>query len=153
MATDVLTTDVPDGSAPAAQHHRRTRSPQRGAFQTILAPLASLKLTVALFGLAIFLVFAGTLAQAGHDVWWVLHNYFRSPLAWIDFQVLFPPAWFPSWQHIAGGFYFPGGFTIGGLMALNLLTAHGVRFKIQSRGRDWPAAWALSRRDVSCCGW
>ena len=90
MATDVLTSDIHDDSLPVPQRHRRLQSGQQSAFRTLLAPLASLKLTVTLFGLAIFLVFAGTLAQASHDVWWVLHNYFRSPLAWIDFQVFFP---------------------------------------------------------------
>jgi ABC-type transport system involved in cytochrome c biogenesis permease subunit len=121
----------------------------RLTLESILAPIASLKLTVALFAMAIFLVFAGTLAQASHDVWWVLHNYFRSTYVWIDFQVFFPPAWFPSWQHnIGGGFYFPGGFTIGSLMAANLLAAHGLRFKIQSAGpRLW---WGLAVIAAGC---
>ena len=134
MATNVLSSDVSGDALPTARLRPQSQTGMRAAIPRILAPLASLKLTVALFGSAIFLVFAGTLAQASHDVGWVLHNYFRSPLAWIDVQVFFPPAWFPSWQHIRGGFYFPGGFTIGGLMALNLLTAHGLRFKIQAKG-------------------
>ena len=115
MATAVRTSDISGDVPQAARFLPQSR--QCAIIQKLVAPLASLKLTVALFGLAIFLVFAGTLAQASHDVWWVLHNYFRSPVAWIDFQVFFPPAWFPSWQRIRGGFYFPGGFTIGGLMA------------------------------------
>ncbi len=134
MATDVLPSDVSGDTPPHMLRDRRPQAGPRGTLQRLLAPLASLKLTVALFALAIFLVFAGTLAQASHDVWWVLHNYFRNLVAWIDFQVFFPPAWFPSWQHVPGGFYFPGGFAIGGLMAINLLTAHGLRFKIQAGG-------------------
>ncbi len=142
MATDVLTSDVPDDSPPAPQHHRRIQSAQQSAFQTILAPLASLKLTVALFGLAIFLVFAGTLAQASHDVWWVLHNYFRSPLAWIDFQVFFPPAWFPSWQHIPRRFLFPR--RLHHRRADGAESADRARLAIQNSirtGRDCGAAW------------
>ena len=104
----------------------------------VLLPLASLKLTVALFCLAIFLILAGTLAQASHDIWWVLYNYFRTPLAWIELKNFFPPAWFsqyPTLLDLPGSFPFPGGFTIGGLMALNLLAAHGLRFKVQARGK------------------
>jgi ABC-type transport system involved in cytochrome c biogenesis permease subunit len=135
MATDVLSDNLLDDDAPPRETRARPKSATRSTLETILAPIASLKLTVALFALSIFLVFAGTLAQATHDVWWVLHNYFRSTYVWIDFQVFFPPAWFPSWQHkIGGGFYFPGGFTIGSLMAANLVAAHGLRFKIQSAG-------------------
>src|SRR5690606_31013411 len=45
--------------------------------RTILKPLASLKLTVALFLMAIFIVLAGTFAQVEHDIWKVVHDYFR----------------------------------------------------------------------------
>ena len=50
----------------------------------------------------------------------------------------FPKSFFPDIGDIPGGFYFPGGFTIGTLMAINLLAAHGVRFKMQATGtRLW----------------
>src|SRR5215813_4194733 len=80
---------------------------------TLIKPLASLKFTVTLFALAIFLIFAGTLAQARHDIWWVLHNYFRALLTWIEFKTFFPPAWFsefPALLNLPGSFPFPGGF-------------------------------------------
>ena len=35
---------------------------------------------------------------------------------------------------VRGGFWFPGGATIGTLLAVNLLAAHLVRFKVQARG-------------------
>ena len=74
----------------------------------LLMPLASLRLTVALFAMAIFLIFAGTLAQVDKDIWEVMTQYFRTPFAWIDFQVFFPPAFFPaSRRTVPGGFYFP----------------------------------------------
>src|SRR5262245_13545366 len=59
-----------------------------------LMPLASLRLTVALFAMAIFLVFAGTLAQVDQDIWDVMSQYFRTWFAWIDFQVFFPRSFF-----------------------------------------------------------
>jgi ABC-type transport system involved in cytochrome c biogenesis permease subunit len=137
MATDLLSADLEsDDEAP-----HRARSPLAENLRSILKPLASLKLTVTLFALAIFLVLAGTLAQARHDTSWVVDNYFSKPLAWIDFNVFFPPAWFadyPSLLNVSGAFPFPGFITIGALMALNLLAAHGIRFKIQARGaRLW----------------
>lgn len=95
----------------------------------LLAPLASLKVTVVTFALAIFLIFAGTLAQVDQDIWVVMGQYFRTPLAWVPLQI-FVPRSIP----LSGGFYFPGGFTIGSVMLANLLAAHALRFKPQARG-------------------
>src|SRR2546425_13278128 len=67
----------------------------KGALK-VLKPLASLKLTVALLVMAIFIVFTGTLAQVQKDVWEAINHYFRTPIAWIDFQIFFPPSFFPS---------------------------------------------------------
>lgn len=151
----------------------------------VLRPWASLKLTVVLLVLAIYLIFVGTLAQAKMDMWEVISLYFRSWLSWIDVAVLFPPSWFPnapewlmrtvytasfsglglaaafacslwrsgSWEWritlgaaavlalaqavltaVKGGFWFPGGATIGTLLAVNLLATQVVRFMIQARG-------------------
>lgn len=103
-----------------------------------LMPLASLRLTVVLFVAAIFLVFAGTMAQVDKDIWDVVKLYFRTYVAWIDFQIFFPPAFTGTRWEVPGGFYFPGGFTIGALMFLNLIAAHALRFKVQARGtRLW----------------
>ena len=106
-----------------------------------LKPLASLKLTVALFAAGIFIVFYGTLAQVEKDMWAVIDDYFRAKLAWIDFRLFFPPSFFPPsnsfcerLQNLKGGFYFPGGWTIGLLLAINLLAAHLFRFKLQAKG-------------------
>src|SRR4051812_26474543 len=63
----------------------------------LLLPLASLKLTVTLFALSIFLIFAGTLAQDSKDMLEVMRLYFRTLFAWIDFQVFFPRAFFPNY--------------------------------------------------------
>lgn len=105
--------------------------------------LASLRLTVALFAMAIFIIFAGTFAQWQKDIWQVVDDYFRTPIAWIDFQIFFPPSFFPSQPKVPGGFYFPGGWLIGTLMGVNLLAAHGIRFKPQASGTRLAIGFAV----------
>jgi len=93
-----------------------------------LRPLASLKLTVWLLGMLIFLVFAGTWAQIDMGIWQTLETYFRSPWVIIPFQIFLPRAW-----DVPGGIPFPGGFTLGALLFVNLLAAHTVRFKLNRK--------------------
>ncbi len=110
----------------------------------LFLPLASLRLTVVLFALAVVLVFAGTLAQVDEDIWDVMRQYFRTFFAWIPFQVFFPRTFFAGeqWQ-VPGGIWFPGGWLIGGAMGVNLLAAHALRFKIQSSGARLAAGLAV----------
>ena len=108
--------------------------------EKLMRPLASLKLTVTLLSLATFLVLAGTMAQVDQDIWEVVEKYFRCNLAWIDLQIFFPPSFVPSKPNIPDWMVipFPGGRLIGVLMFLNLLAAHGIRFKPQAKGnRLW----------------
>jgi len=108
--------------------------------RTVLAPLASLRLTVALLGLSMFLVLAGTVAQIDHDVWHVLHTYFRTWVAWIEVKIFFPRAWdLPEWAV----FPFPGGKLLGLMLAVNLLAAHATRFKVAASGGRLLAGTAL----------
>ncbi|MCG8586047.1 MAG: cytochrome c biogenesis protein CcsA [Pirellulales bacterium] len=107
----------------------------------ILKPLASLKLTVVLMAMAIFLVLAGTVAQVDRDIWFVVQEYFRTPWTWIDLSIFFPRD--PDSFKLTGGFPFPGGFTIGLLMAINLLAAHAMRFRVQSTGPRLYAGLAI----------
>ena len=119
----------------------------------VLKPLASLKLTVVLFGLSIFIVLAGTLAQVRMDIWDVINEYFRVDFAemtrqgfpwinfgafftWIDLQLFLPPSFFPSQPDLPDwlGFPFPKGWLIGAVMMLNLFAAHTIRFKVQASG-------------------
>ncbi|MDA0834640.1 MAG: cytochrome c biogenesis protein CcsA [Planctomycetota bacterium] len=100
----------------------------------LLTPLASLKLTVTFFALAIFLIFAGTLAQVDKDIWEVVDTYFRSAFVRIPLQVFFPQSFFPSKPIVPGAFWYPGGWLIGAILALNLLSAHLIRFKVQAKG-------------------
>jgi len=84
----------------------------------ILAPVASLRLTVVLFALAMVLILVGTVAQKDMGNWAVVNEYFRSLWLWMPIGL--------------GGVRVPfvGGYTIGGLMIVNLLAAHAVRFKL-----------------------
>lgn len=83
----------------------------------ILAPIASLRLTVLLFVLSMILIFVGTVAQKDMGNWEVVNSYFRS--LWLMMPVGVAGLKVP----------FPGGYTLGGLMIVNLLAAHTVRFK------------------------
>jgi hypothetical protein len=91
---------------------------------TLLKTLSSLRLTVILLALSIFLIFAGTWAQIDLGIWTVLKVYFRSFLVMIPFQIFLPREW-----NVPGAIPFPGGFVLGGLLLVNLVTAHAMRFK------------------------
>ncbi len=114
----------------------------------LLAPLASLKLTVMLLALAIAIVFIGTLAQTEKNIWQVIHDYFRMDLssptaavrtafAWVEFRMLFPASFFPELRNripVGYGFFFPNGWLIGFVMFLNLTAAHLLRFRLHAKG-------------------
>jgi hypothetical protein len=116
----------------------------------VLEILGSLKLTCILFGLSMVIVFVGSLAQSRRDVWQVMEQYFRTWVAKIDVQDLFPPSMFSdAAQHYGvedfgamiasklGPFQtlpFPGGWTIGFIMLINLTAAHALKFKVRARG-------------------
>ena len=127
-----------------------------GTLRRILEPFASLKLTVVLFAMAIFIVLAGTFAQALYGTWPVTREYFRAPfpwtgidsfMVWVDFQIFAPPSFFPSRPEVPDwlGFWFPKGWLIGAAMMVNLLAAHLIRFKVQARGaRLWSGLAVLA---------
>ena len=95
----------------------------------VLAALASLRLTVALFALAMCLIFAGTLAQVNQGIWPTIDGYFRSPVAWIELQLFVPQ----QLATVPGSLPFPGGFLLAGLLIVNLLAAHAIRFRLAAR--------------------
>lgn len=133
-----------------------------GAIRKVLMPLASLKLTLVLFALSIFLVFTSTLAQKELDVWDVIEGWYR-----VDERLLFTDAFpfvnpselfvriplnlanildktlVPDWvlpsvrplPEIPGALWFPRGWLLGLLMGINLLAAHTVRFTVQGKGK------------------
>ena len=91
----------------------------------LLAPLASLWLTVVLLLMSMVVVLAGTTAQEHAGIWQVQSTYFHSFVTWIDFDLLFPLVK----AKIPFGMPFPGGYTLIILLLANLLAAHTVRFK------------------------
>lgn len=132
--TEVLRPETTRGDSAHASPDVRPRD----VAKLVLAPLASLRLTVVLFAMSIFLVFVGTLAQKDHDIWYVLHGYFRTWIAIVEFRTferlvqVFNNS--VDWK-LTGSFPFPGGKIIGLLLLVNLFAAHAVRFRVAARGR------------------
>jgi len=115
------------------------KKPQLITARQALEAMASLRLTVALFALSMILVFVGTLAQMDASIWTVVKQYFRSWIVVIPLQhfVRFGQVFFgvdptiqlsPVWS-----FPFPGGWSIGLLLLINLLAAHAIRFRLTWR--------------------
>jgi hypothetical protein len=80
----------------------------------------SLRLTVVLLVLSIVLIFVATLDQVNLGIWAVQEKYFRT------FFVLWRVGDIPIPV-------FPGGYLIGGLLLINLISAHIYRFKLTWR--------------------
>jgi hypothetical protein len=76
----------------------------------------SLRLTVVLLSLSIVLIFWATLDQVHLGVWAVQQKFFHSFLVFVKLGDLQVPV-------------YPGGYLIGGLLLLNLVSAHVYRFK------------------------
>ncbi len=185
MATDAKLTDVARRPV-VAEVVREFDSPAK-IVRDALSFFASLKLTVVLFSMAIFMIMVVTLAQAHMDMWQATKTFFKPAwgVAWINVSIFYPPAWFPHTTSEAkssyfaifallctpvftalcyamlkksmfrvpltlivatagvmtsifvmawGGFVFPSGAAIGTALIINLLAAHGIRFKIQGSG-------------------
>jgi len=122
--TSAITANPPLPSAPAP-----FMPAQRGRAKPfhirLLETVASLRITVVLFALSILLVFFGTLAQVYLGTWNAVNVYFRTGLVWVPWQIFFPTS-----VAVSGSFPFPGGWLLGGLMLVNLLAAHAVRFTV-----------------------
>lgn len=102
----------------------------------VLKALGSLKITVTMFTLAIFIVLFGTLAQDEMDLAAVKREFFNCWIAHVPLDVLFPVTLIPHDEPYLGGFgfYFPGGATIGLILLINLIAAKTTRFSVQSKG-------------------
>eukprot|EP00752_Nemacystus_decipiens_P014107 g12543.t1 len=99
-----------------------------------IAWLASLRLTVVLLAMSMYLIFVGTLAQVESGIWQVVEKYFRSGFVYVPFDVfrsLIDPGSEDRWAY---GHWFPGGFLVIGLLLVNLLAAHAVRYKVTGKG-------------------
>jgi hypothetical protein len=110
-------TDAAASPTPAPASPAPLATPRRGPspLKQLLDVLSSLQLTVVLIALSMALVFTGTWAQREDSVWRVQKEYFHSFFVYVRFWHLWLPA----------------GWTIGGLMMINLLAAHATRFKLR----------------------
>jgi hypothetical protein len=85
-------------------------------FKRLIAFFSSLRLTVVCLFLGMLLVFCGTIAQVELGLFKAQNQFFRS------FLVVWAPT--GSWKIIL-----PGGYLVGGLLLINLVSAHFTRFK------------------------
>ena len=149
MAKKINNDPQVDGDEPEAVPKETQAKPGKSWLKMALRFISSLRLTVVLLGMAVFIVFAGTVAQVDEGLWTVVDKYFRTTLpvdisipvvaphgmeipwfCWIDFKIFFPRAW-----NVPGGIYFPGGWLIGSVLLVNLIAAHMVRFKVYASGQ------------------
>jgi hypothetical protein len=116
-------------TAEAIQKKPEQRKPALLRGSGLPAPLArlldfisSLRLTVVFLCLAALLVLVGTFAQVNEGLYAAQNRYYRS------FFVLWG-AEGASWRIPV----FPGGYTIGGVLLVNLIAAHARRFKFSKK--------------------
>src|SRR3984957_20398197 len=87
--------------------------------KNVFKPLASLRLTIVCLACAMVLVFVGTLDQVQIGVYEAQLRYFKSFFLYFSLpgsQLRIP--------------WFPGGYTLGGILLVNLIAAHLSRFKL-----------------------
>jgi hypothetical protein len=104
------------GNAASDEEPRGTMKMDR-FFDRLISFFSSLRLTVVCLGLGLVLVFWGTLAQVDLGLYKAQNEFFRSFLIY----------WGPkaaTWKIPI----FPGGYLVGGLLLINLVTAHFKRF-------------------------
>ena len=117
------------GPVPPTPNHATARKPRPLPLR-LLDLVSSLRVTVVLFLLSMVLVFYGTWAQKEMSNFAVVDKYFRSALVWVPFKVL---TFFTLDDKAAANNWvvpFPGGWTLGTLLLINLLAAHALRFKL-----------------------
>jgi len=118
--------------------------------------LASLRLTVTLLVLAMYLIFVGTLAQTENGIWWVVEHYFREGtwgLVRVEFDVfraLVDPDSDTTWS---GWHPFPSGFVIIGALVINLIAAHAMRYKVKGKGKPLLIGWGLIAVGAAAAGY
>lgn len=125
--------------------------------------LASLRLTVTLLVLGMYLIFVGTLAQVENGIWVVVRDYFRQgnielfgfPTGFVQvpfdvFRSLLYPGSETTWK---GSHPFPGGFLIIGALVINLLAAHAMRYKVKGKGTPLMLGWLLIAIGAAAAGY
>lgn len=123
---------IPSSNLPAALAERSAHTAITP--WQILKMCGSLKITVCMFFLAIWLVLFGTLAQDEENLEVVKAEYFNSFVAIVPADVLLPKTIFPHDNRLPGAFPFPGGAMIGWILMLNLIAAKLTRFNVAAKG-------------------
>ena len=156
-----MSSETPNDAAPADPTRPETFSFEAPpgtslieVLRPVLGPLSSLKLAVSMFACSLFLVMIGTLAQVDADIWDVVAQYFRCWFAWVPLRTLHPlfarmESVEPLRDFFHGlspsvGIWFPGGFLIGAIMTVNLVSAFIMKFHIQAKGNRLYAGAAVS---------
>lgn len=131
LMTSTAITAAPPPSGPLAGLDATDAAPrpirkEKNPLWRLLELVASLRITVWLFVLSFVLVFYGTWAQVDNGIWTVVDKYFRSFWVWIPLDIVLLRTIAPVPFYIP----FPGGWLLGGMLLVNLLAAHAVRFKV-----------------------
>lgn len=105
---------------------------------------SSLRITVVLLTLGLILIFVGTLAQTTVGIWVAINDYFRSLYVWVPLDIFREALWPQATKEIPGRFIFPGGFLIMGLLIINLIAAHAVRYRVTAKGGKLALGIALT---------
>lgn len=92
---------------------------RKSLLDRLIDVLTSLRLTVLCLALGMVLVFWGTIRQVDFGLYRVQNEFFRS------FFIYWIP---PHWR--LGIPIFPGGYLVGGLLVINLLSSHFKRFTL-----------------------
>jgi ABC-type transport system involved in cytochrome c biogenesis permease subunit len=156
--TSILATttenEAPDGALPAL-----VRAVPRGL--GFLSFLASLKVTVVLLIVSVFMIWVATLQQVEKDIWDVKKEHFPNLLVYIPLYTFFPPAWLPeirdwfkAWTvgERPIGLLLPSGFSIIVAMIINLVSAHVLRFRIQASGLSLWIGTVVTLLGLGVCG-
>ena len=104
---------VKGGATPEPQ------KPLDNFFGGLIDFFSSLRLTIVCLALGLILVFTGTIAQVEMGLYKAQNEFFRS------FFIYWGPK-SASWRIPV----FPGGYLVGGILLINLITAHIHRFKL-----------------------
>ncbi len=101
----------------------------------LLRPMASLKLTVVLFALAIIVILVGTLAQVEKDIWRVLEDYFKPWITRVEVPLLFPRSWFPQRDSVLVSRVFAFASLLVGLLCGTMIIANAMAGAPTARNR------------------
>src|SRR5580700_3542170 len=93
-------------------------APRTEFLKNVFKPLASLRLTIVCLACGMFIVFVGTLDQVQIGVYEAQLRYFKSFFLYFTL---------PGSQFRIP--YFPGGYTLGAVLLVNLIADHVARFK------------------------